>query len=221
MNTATIVTYAALALVIAAVVIFAMLSERRRAKALQAFASDLGFHLVNKVSSEVLPGHGTVGSAVEGASSGRPAVLFDWICETGRGRHRKTHVTTVAAFASPLRTLPQFELRKRGLLTLGKHLKFQDDPAFSKKLVVSGTDETAIRERLNPQLREFLVAELAGSPLQIEARPDWILVYQLHKRISGSKYRGFFEGASRIAARIVGEVPAVPGTGGTRGLTAQ
>jgi hypothetical protein len=208
MNTSTIATYVAIALLIAAVGILVTVLERRRDKALQAFASEVGFSPVNEISLELLPGGGPVGSAMEGTISRRRVVLFDWVCRTGHGRHRKTHVTTVAAFAAP-DTLPKFELEKKSLLTIGeRHIAFQDDPAFSTKLLVSGPDENAIRQLFNPQLRDVLVSELAEKKFRIEGRGDWILIYQRYKRVSGTKYRGFFKDASQIVDRLMEGVPA-------------
>ena len=203
MNIPTIATYIAIALLVAAFGILVTVSERRRDKALRAFASEVGFSPVNEVSSELLPGGGTVGSAMEGTISRRRVVLFDWGSTTGRGRHRKTHVTTVAAFAAP-GTLPEFELRKKTLLTFGeRQVLFQDDPAFSKKLLLSGPDENAIHQLFSPQLRDFLVSELAAKKFQIKGLGDYILIYQLHKRVSGAKYRGFFQDASQVAEGLL------------------
>jgi len=207
MTTSTIESYVGMAAFFAAVAFLVFVRERRRDKALQAFASEVGFSSMDEIAPELLPGAGTVASAIGGTISGRRVVLLDWVRETGRGRHRKTHVTTVAAFNAG--ALPQFELQKKTLLTFGeRHVVFQDDPAFSKKLLVSGSDEDAVRQLFNPQLRDFLVAELAEKKFRIEGRGAWILIYQLHKRVSGKKYRGFFQDAFQVAERLMAGVRA-------------
>jgi hypothetical protein len=204
---------AAAALIVGALFYFSFRQERRRRESLRNAARRMGLSYEEKVSGvpEVpleslrLFGSGRArqaSSVLRGHAEGFDLVAFDWKYTTGSGSSSSQHRVTVCAFPLPGRGLPAFELRPENVFhRIGSALGMQDidfdaHPEFSRKNLLRGSDEAAVRELFRgPILRHF--ERHAG--WCVEADGDWLVVYRSGKRPKPAELRRFFHDAAGIA----------------------
>ncbi len=198
--------------VICALVIRVVRLRRRRIKALEALAPELGFSFLDEVGfagdQEVQTlkallqrdGRGAFSNTMEGTVSGLRALLFDWRDTSGH----KTHVRTIAAFANVGCNLPRFELKKQQWLPAGnQRIEFQEIPAFSKNVIVTGDDAASIRRLFTPQVCDFVTTFMSDKKWRIQGHQKWLVFYHPDNLLSPSMWRGFLEDTSQIASRLL------------------
>jgi hypothetical protein len=181
------------AFVIAIFVIAHWLAKKRR-EALAALAESQGLRFEADDRGQLLPyqqfklferGHSKramnflVG---EDAASGLLIVTADYRYVTGSGKHRQVHNQTICIAAHRRLLLPRCLLRRqRGFLdALGKFFggtdfDFAEDPDFSRRYVLQGDDEAAVREAFYPELRKWSLEQ--DKRLQVECGGNAILVH--------------------------------------------
>jgi hypothetical protein len=159
-----------------AIAVFAILyqkkKERERTEAMRAVANFLQWNF-----SEVVPwnmianldhftlfnqGHSKqVKNFMYGEANGVKAAMFDYVYVTGSGKNRTTHFQTVTYLEPANLRAPYFSLRPEGFFTkimtaFGyQDIDFGQRPEFSKKYLLRGQDELAIRQAFNDQLLSF------------------------------------------------------------------
>ena len=114
---------------------------------------------------------------------------------------------TVAALRAPGRSLPRFKVEPEMILhkfidaALGvQDIDFDNDPEFSKKFHLQGSDETAVRTLFTSWLRR----ELAGNPgWSLEGQGEWLLVYKANQAIEPTRIPSFLEQARKLS-RLLG-----------------
>lgn len=85
-------------------------------------------------------------------------IFCDYRYTVGSGKNSTTWQQTVILFCSPSINAPRFEIKPEGWLNkVGELIGFQDidfveSPEFSKKYVLTGSDEAAIRDFLRPEI---------------------------------------------------------------------
>jgi hypothetical protein len=187
------------------------LDKKRRQQWLEV-ASALGFE-----SLPIYPGEldGIVGSS-QLMSTGRQrawtnifkkqvdslgVILCDYRYTIGSGKNSTTWQQTVILFCSPSINAPRFEIKPEGWLhKVGELVGFQDIdfvecPEFSKKYLLTGNDETAIRDFLRPEILQLLVG---FKNLCLEIRPGSQMFWFDRKRISPAEFNMALEQAFSI-----------------------
>ncbi len=92
-----------------------------------------------------------IAHVMEGDFRGHKICLFDFKYVTGSGKRRSTHRQTVLITPAPA-GLPSFQLRPENVFhKIGKAFGYQDidfssHPTFSKRYLLRGNDEKAIRQ---------------------------------------------------------------------------
>ena len=146
--------------------------ERERTEAMRAVANFLQWNFVEvapwnmiaNLDSFTLFNHGhskQVKNFMYGEANGVKAAMFDYIYVTGSGKNRTTHFQTVTYLESPHLRAPYFTLRPEGFFTkimtaFGyQDIDFGQRPEFSKRYLLRGQDEMAIRQTFNDQLLSF------------------------------------------------------------------
>lgn len=163
-----------LLLVIAAVIGLAAWSNAKRRKALQAVADGLGWTYAPEARHHADPfthfplfgqGHGRRASnLLAGDFGGQPMEVFDYRYTTGGGKNQQTHVQTVVHFDLPALRLPPFSVRPENVMhKLITAFGYQDidiaeRPEFSKRFLLRGPDEAAIRRRFADPLPDIFDA---------------------------------------------------------------
>lgn len=202
---------------------FAYWLDQKRKQKLEAAALQCGFQYDRE--GEALPegakaaldlfnrGHAKESlNILRGATAGTDVVIFDYRYTIGQGKGSQTYVQTVAAFK--LRgAIPSFTLCKENLLhkmmsAVGyQDIDFDAFPEFSKRYLLRGPDEQAIRQLFTPGLISFF--ETSGDAhLAVEGGGEWLLVYQLSKRSDPEKLREFVDGRAQYAAGIISQLSA-------------
>jgi len=170
--------------------------EKKRTEALQPIAEGMNFTFVAKPDQSMVgalgafhlfsQGHGKKASnLMEGRSQDIDLRIFDYTYTIGGGKNSQTFRQTVALFESPELRLPSFALRpesffhKIGSAFGFKDINFDEHPEFSKKYLLKGADEDAIRALFDDEIMGHYEAH-AG--LSTEGAGQVLLYYRLSKR---------------------------------------
>lgn len=146
--------------------------ERERTAAMRAVANFLKWNFVDLAPWNMIPnldsfalfnhGHSKqIKNFMYGEANGVKAALFDYIYVVGSGRNRTTHFQSVVYLEPGNLRAPSFSLRPEGFFTkimtaFGyQDIDFGQRPEFSKRYLLRGQDEMAIRQAFNDQLLAF------------------------------------------------------------------
>lgn len=221
-----IVTLVAAGFALVGVIIhFAWRYERKRAEALRQAASELGFQFAEDDPS--LPdrfgslrlfsqGHSKkVRNVLRGAGQNAEVSILDYSYTVGGGKNKRTYRQTAVCLESPELRIPDFELRPEHLFhRIGglfgyQDIDFGDYPEFSRKYLLRGTNEPAIRSVFDAAV----VAHLESlDRAYVEGHPGQLVFYRHAKRVRPEEVRGLLEEAFGVFALLKGaradEAPA-------------
>ncbi len=156
-----------------------------------------GFHLFSRGHSK------KIRNLMRGVIKDREVKVFDYSYTIGHGKERHTRRQTVACFEVPSR-LPGFSLQPERLWHkleewLGrKDMNFDAHPDFSKKYLLRGADEIAIRRLFDTRALEFF----EGHPgLCVEGDGNILIFYRGSSQVKPGAIRPFIdEGVSVLGA---------------------
>jgi hypothetical protein len=204
--------------VIVAVIVLAIRYEKKRAEALRGFAESNGFTFSQKAGSpgEVgLPevelfgrGHSKrLTNVMAGEVEGSGVRVLDYRYTTGSGKNSSTARQTVVAVATGGAVLPDFTLARENFFhKIGQAFGYQDIdfegfPEFSKKFLLRGADEEAIRGVFSARLID---AYIDGEANNVEVRGGWLLIYRHGKRLKPELIQGRIESAFTLLFELTG-----------------
>lgn len=192
--------------------------ERRRSEALASVAGHHGlsfeavdvalapqemalFHLFNA-------GHSRESrNVMRGRSGGIDVILFDYKYVTGSGKNQATHKQTVAAFRLEGTALPGFDLRhenvfhKIAALFGYRDINFPEHPEFSRRYLLRGSDEAAVRALFSPALIDsFENLATRGNWWVVEGAGERLLVYRPGKRVHPEELPQFLQDTTTVAS---------------------
>jgi hypothetical protein len=146
---------------------------------------------------------------MRGSSGGMEVVLFDYKYVTGSGKNQSVHRQTVAAFRVPGASLPAFQLRPESVFdrlasVLGfQDIDFPDHAEFSRRYLLRGKDESAVRAAFSPALIDFFEQLAAGDTrCSVEGAGNLVVVYRPEKRMRAEELPAFLQNATMIAAQF-------------------
>ena len=192
--------------------------DRKRSEKIQAVATRLGFTFRRKPTEAdkalivgchiANAGHGHITSNVlEAAQSDELRMtLFDHVYTVGYGKSSQQFNQTVTRMHSPLLNLPAFVLfpetffSKLGKLFGGTDINFPDAPLFSKKYILRGPDEGAIRALFTPAVRQFLEGQ--QRPVSIDANGDTLFVHRTSRRAKPEEIEAYVAEGKQILAKF-------------------
>jgi hypothetical protein len=192
--------------------------DRKRSEKIQAVATRLGYTFRRKPTDAdkalivgchiANSGHGHITSNVlEAAQSDELRMtLFDHVYTIGYGKSSQQYNQTVTRMQSPVLNLPAFVLfpesffSKIGKLFGGTDINFPEAPQFSKKYILRGPDEAAIRSLFSPALIQFL--EQQQRPLSIDAAGDTLFVHRTSKRAKPEEIEAYVAEGKQILAQF-------------------
>jgi hypothetical protein len=151
---------------------FDLRKEKKRTEALANLASRFGMQFTKEAPETFLGafskvnlftlGHSRqVRNLMQGEIDGLTVSIFDYTYVTGSGKTRSEHRQTVVGLSLPALALPPFILRPENLFhkvasALGWHdIDFPEAPSFSKRFLLRGAQEHAIRAAFNPGVLDF------------------------------------------------------------------
>ena len=230
MNDKTLIFIAIVGGIIGLVVVIAVVSayfERKRTEAFKKLADELsfeffptgraglfqavgGFHLFNIGHSKEIKNH------LCGQAGGIELNICDYKYITGSGKQRQTHSQSALLARCAGMDLPLFSLRpetiwhKIGNLFGLRDINFESHPTFSRRYLLKGPDEQAIRDLFRPEILEYF-EEHQG--LNVEGLGDTIL-YSTYQRLNPEKIRDFMAAGFEILKLFqpAGESSASAGT---------
>jgi hypothetical protein len=175
--------------------------EKKGAPFLQEL--DKSLHLLNQGSSKNLSNllRGPNGQAI-----------FDYHFQTGGvdARTTKNVTQTVAAFRYPSAAFPQFSLgaehwwHKAASAVGYQMIRFDTHPVFSKRYLLRGGDETAVRSFFMPPLLDYFQSLPEKPTWSVEAAGPWLLVYQPNRTVKAAELRNFAEETAGVAREVTG-----------------
>ncbi len=204
-------------MVVGAVALVFHAAARRRTEALQHLAQELGLDFDPEAAGMPAPEFTHLHLFQQGRrrrarnlfycrQRGQDAYVFDYYYTVHRGNHSTTYRQTVAALPVREKTLPDFELRpehifhKIGSAFGYQDIDFEEDPAFSDRLLLRGPDPDAVRHLFKPQCREMLSR---SGDICVEGSGGWLIVYRGHKRIEPRELTEFLELARAVRETFV------------------
>jgi hypothetical protein len=207
------------AVVIVAVLLIAWRFERRRNEELKRQARVLGYDYAEQddgLLENLLPklhlfgqGHSRKArNRMRTQSGGAEMIFFDFRYRTGGGQHSNNHQQSVVAFHDPGLSLPAFELRPENVFhRIGSALGYQDidfpsHPDFSRRYLLRGEDENAIRKLFTAPIARFFAKRKGWS---VESGGEWLIVYRHRRRVRPAELRRFLKSTEEIKRVLAGE----------------
>jgi hypothetical protein len=203
--------------VIAVVLAISSARARKRSQALVALSQDIGFAYEGNTWSDparaqdlqtalfVNGSARTMRNILTGRAAEADAALFDYSYVVGSGSESQTHAQTVAAFSKDGVALPTFDLASAGIMQkIGdalsqKSIRFDNDPEFSKRYRLHGTEEAAARALFAAAMLAFFDGLDANSKFRFEGRGRTLIVYRPGKRVKPDELRHFLGETSALA----------------------
>lgn len=194
-------------LALALIIVTAVVADRKRTGALELVARDLGFTFIKNGSAFLEEsftllhlfeqGHGKrIRNVMSGRFEDVDVLLFDYRYTTGGGRNQTTIELTVAAYRTPGAAIASFELRPEHFFhKIGQAFGYKDIdidtyPQFSKRYLLRGEDEQAVRDCFKQQTLEMLEFDPGWS---IEAAGQWMVLYRSNRRVKPGQIGEFLE----------------------------
>jgi hypothetical protein len=128
-------------------------------------------------------------------------VLFDYKYTTGSGRNSQTHRLTLALLILEQTELVPFSVRGRGFFDKvaakfrQNEINFENAPEFTKKYLVKGEAEEAVRRMFSPTL---MATFEQLSNLSCQTAENQLLIYHPDKIIKPKDIRSFLNYASQL-----------------------
>jgi hypothetical protein len=204
--------------VIGGLTLYMFYADKKRAEKIQALATRLGFTFRRKPTEAdkmlivgchiANSGHGHITSNVlEAAHSDELRMtLFDHVYTVGYGKSSSQYNQTVTRMQSPMLNLPAFLLfpetfaSKIGKLFGGTDINFPEAPLFSKKYILRGPDEAAIRSLFSPAVIQFL--EQQQRPLLLDAAGDALFAHRTSKRAKPEEIEAYVAEGKQILSKF-------------------
>jgi len=196
--------------VVAAVLIYAYLKEKKRTENLQAVAADLGLSFTKKADASVVDqalqfhlfnqgrrSSRQVYNHMHGNKNNVDIQVFDYRYTVGSGKNSSTFYQTVLAIKSDQMNMPSFRMTPEDFFDrLGTALGMQDidfdsHPDFSKRYLLKGTNEQHIRTFFTPAILNFF--EQDPTKWSVEGSDNQMILYRHNRRMKDADYTDFIK----------------------------
>jgi hypothetical protein len=209
-----LILFLGLFVLIIIVVIVTWRKERDRTEALRSVAETAGLAFEPKAEVAAVRllgdvqlfarGHAKrVTNLMTGRLGDQQAAVFDYWYTVGSGKGQRTTAQTVVLLPSAKGTLPDLQMAPENpLIKIAEAFGYQDidiesAPEFSRRYIVRGADEEAIRAALYPDATSYF-AEHEGWTVEVQS--GTVAIYRADNRPKPDDMRTFIEEA-RAAAR--------------------
>ncbi len=183
------------------------INRKKRAQAIERVAADLNFEYSREGDESMISSLGMfqlfsqgrrkkVENLLSGYFDDMDVSICDYRYTTGHGKHSQTHRQTVLIFKSNSLRLPDFSLRPENIFhKIGgafgyKDIDFDDYEIFSKKFLLRGSDELAIRDIFNGSVLTYYEG---NEGLCTEGNSDTLIIYRASKKVSPEDIKPFYD----------------------------
>jgi hypothetical protein len=197
-----------------AIVVWAILSARKRTQELTQLAPQLGFTFMGKAwhgpaldplhkTSILQRTRGGFSNVMAGSAGNLQTIVFDYTYRSG-----KSSVTQTLACFTHDKPLPPFVLKPEGLFDrlgdafLHNDIDFASNPVFSERYTLKSPDEQATRSLFTPSLLTSLEQLPSAIGWIIEANAANLFVYHHGRIVSATDLPTFLQETSTIARTI-------------------
>jgi hypothetical protein len=187
---------------------------KKRKEALQLIAAEMGYsfapedkdfnaQLGSSAPSEILS-KGRSPKAyniLRGQRRDAQTAVFDYKYTTGSGRSSQTHHLTLVLLTLEQAELVPFNVRGRGFFDKvaakfgQKEISFESAPEFSKKYLVKGDDEEAVRRLFSPTVLSLFEQQ---NNLSCEAVENRLLVFRPDRTVKPEDLHDFLDNAVQL-----------------------
>jgi hypothetical protein len=188
-------------------------SQKKRAEAMVRIAGELKLVFTPEGDETVMSEHAAfhlfsqgrsrkIRNLIRGAVRDLNTSIFDYQYTVGAGKHQQTHSQTVISLQLQGRNLPAFTMRPENVFhKLGSMMGYQDidfesNPVFSKKYLLRGRDDAAIRSIFTSRVLMFFESEPG---LCVEADGRKLIVYRHSVRVKPEVLRESVEKSTQVA----------------------
>lgn len=190
--------------------------ERERTESLRQLAETTGLVFEPKADVAAVRARGDVQlfdrghskrvtNLMTGRMDGQAIAIFDYRYTTGSGKNQHTELQTVVLLAEAKPTFPDLQLAPENPLTrIAEAFGYQDidlesSPEFSRRYVVKGADEAAIRAALYPGAASYFAQHEGWT---VELKSGSLALYRAHRRVKAADMRMFIEEALAAARSL-------------------
>ena len=192
--------------------------DRRRSDKIQGIAARLGYTFRRKPTDAdraliggchiANTGHSHITSNVIDVAQTDELRMttFDHVYTIGYGKSSQQYKQTISRMQSSVLNLPSFVLfpetffSKIGKLFGGKDINFPEAPLFSKKYILRGPDEAAIRSLFTPTLLQSLGG--LDRPITIDSTGDTLFVFRSGRRAKPEEIEAYVNEAKQVLAQL-------------------
>jgi len=196
-----------------AIIIWAILSAKKRTQELTRLAPQLGFTFMGKAwhgpfldpqhkTSLLERTRGGFSNAMVGSAGNLQTIIFDYTYKRGKS----TSTQTLACFSHD-QQLPPFVLKPENLFDrLGdafvhNDIDFDSNPVFSERYALKSPDEQATRRLFTPSLLTSMEQIPTGS-WTIETNGTNLFIYRNGRTVPAAELQSFLQDTSTIARTI-------------------
>ena len=191
----------------------AYVGNKKRNLALQAVAQAMGFSFQEPCDLAAVDalvgetplfkrGHARKAQRMlRGRLADRDAAIFDYRYTTGSGKSSHTHLQTVVLFPGGAAGLPDFDLSPEGMfhavaeLFGAQDIDFEQNAEFSKRYLLRGQDEAAIRRAFTTDA----LAWFGGAPgWRVQSHQNLLAVFREGKFVAPAEIPSYAAEALRI-----------------------
>lgn len=146
-----------------------------------------------------------VTNLMTGRFDGQQVAVFDYQFTVGSGKNQRTTLQTVVVLPSAKRSLPDLQMAPENPVTrFAEALGYQDidiesSPEFSRRYIVRGTDEAAIRAALHPGATSYFAQHEGWT---VEAQSGTVGIYRADSRPNPEAMQAFMEDACAAARSL-------------------
>ena len=202
----------------------ALYFQKKRSDKIDAAARALGFTFRRKATKEdkalIVGSHlakagyaRTVHNVLQPSGPAELAMfLFDYSYSIGTTGYGRTVGQTIIRMHSPLLRLPPFSISPENTFSkIGKvfgysDINFSEVPEFSRKYLLRGPYEAAVRQLFNSSIIQFFEQE---RDLTVEAAGDLMFLYRYNEQVKAEEMGTFVETGKRALALLLQAQPAV------------
>lgn len=187
--------------------------EKKRAEALAQVAGELRLVFTPEGDETLMSEHGAfhlfshghskkIKNLMRGTARDLNIAIFDYQYTVGGGKHRQTWSQTVISLQLQGRMLPAFSMRpeqvwhKVGSMMGYQDIDFESNPDFSKKYLLRGRDEAAVRSIFTNRVLMFFESEPG---LCVEAEGRALIVYRHSVKVKPEDFRAFMDKGVQVA----------------------